>query len=164
MAGRAADGVILLAGLFGASVDYALRHIKRGADAASRQIPPVAAFMYGSIRDDRQQAIEEARSISAWFAQTAPAYCQFAGMPPDLVQRVRDAYRGGEFQEAARAARLIPDEMVTRLALAGTADDAARKIEMLRARGIDSLNVFPLGSDRIGTIRQFAECALAVTH
>jgi hypothetical protein len=41
------------------------------------------------------------------------------------------------------------------MALAGTADDAAAKVAMLRARGINSINVFPLGKDRLGTIRQF---------
>jgi 5,10-methylenetetrahydromethanopterin reductase len=163
MAGRIADGVILLAGLFEDGIDFALSHIQRGAQLSSRQPPPIAAFMYGSIRGDRRLAIDEARSISAWFPQTAPVYCELAGMPLDLVQQVLTAYSGGEFQEAALAARLIPDEMVTKLALAGTADDAARKINMLHERGIDSFNIFPLGTDRINTIRQFAECALAAT-
>jgi 5,10-methylenetetrahydromethanopterin reductase len=164
LAGRVADGVIVLAGLFDAGVDFALAHIRRGAQIAGRPMPQVAAFLYGSIRDDRQVAIDEARSIAAWFPQTAPIYCELAGMPRGMIQAVRKAYGGGEFQEAARAARLIPDDMVARLALAGTPEDAAQKVSMLRERGIDSINIFPLGQDRLGTIREFAASALAASR
>jgi 5,10-methylenetetrahydromethanopterin reductase len=73
---------------------------------------------------------------------------------------VRSVYGGGEFQEAARAAKLIPDELVARLALAGTPDDAVRKVSMLRTRGIHNINVFPLGADRLGTVRRFAQTLL----
>jgi 5,10-methylenetetrahydromethanopterin reductase len=58
LAGRISDGVILLAGLFEAGIDYALAHIQRGADTAERARPPVAAFLYGSVRDDRALAVE----------------------------------------------------------------------------------------------------------
>jgi 5,10-methylenetetrahydromethanopterin reductase len=112
------------------------------------------------VRDDRKLAIDEARSIAAWFPQTAPIYCELAGMSRELIQQVRSAYGGGEFQEAARAAKLIPDELVARLALAGTPDDAVRKVSMLRTRGIHNINVFPLGADRLGTVRRFAQTLL----
>lgn len=161
LAGRIAEGVILLAGLFEEGIDFALSHIRRGAEAAARPMPRVAAFLYGSVRDDRALAVDEARSIAAWFPQTAPIYCELAGMPRSLVEEVRRRYGGGEFQEAAEAARLIPDELVARMALAGNAEDAARKVRMLRERGVDCINVFPLGKDRLGTIRRFAEGVMA---
>jgi 5,10-methylenetetrahydromethanopterin reductase len=161
LAGRVADGVVLLAGMFDAGIDFALEHIRRGAETAGRPMPDIAAFLYGSIRDDSQLAIDEARSIAAWFPQTAPVYCELAGMPRDLVEQVRANYVGGEFQEARRAAGLIPDALVARLALAGTPADAADKVAMLRERGIDCINVFPLGKDRLGTVRAFARAARA---
>jgi 5,10-methylenetetrahydromethanopterin reductase len=81
-------------------------------------------------------------------------------MSAEVVAQVRQAYAGGEFQEATNAARLISDDLVTRMALAGNVADAARKVAMLHARGVDCVNVFPLGKDRLGTIRRFAEAAL----
>ena len=156
LAGRLGDGVILLAGLFDDGIDFAMSHVRRGAEAVGRARPPIAAFLYGSIRDDRALALDEARSIAAWFPQTAPVYCRLAGMPSDVVARVRGAYSGGEFQEAVTAARLISDELVSKLALAGDEVDAARKVDMLFERGIECANVFPLGKDRLGTIRRFA--------
>jgi 5,10-methylenetetrahydromethanopterin reductase len=161
LAGRVGDGVILLAGLFEAGVDYAMAHIQRGANAAKRARPPVAAFLYGSVRDDRALAVAEARSIAAWFPQTAPVYCELAGMSADIVAQVRRAYTGGEFQEASKAAELISDDLVTRLALAGNEADAAAKVHMLRERGVDCVNVFPLGQDRLGTIQRFAHATMA---
>ena len=160
LSGRIADGVILLAGLFAEGVDFAMSHIQRGADAAERERPPVAAFLYGSIRDDRAVAVEEARSIAAWFPQTAPVYCELAGMSPQVIKAVRQAYAGGEFQEAVSAARLISDDLVTRMALAGNLSDARQKVDVLHARGVECVNVFPLGKDRLGTIRRFAEATM----
>lgn len=162
LSGRIADGVIVLAGLFDEGIEYALAQIRRGADAANRPMPEVAVFMYGSLRDDRAEAVDEARSIAAWFPQTAPVYCELAGMSPELVEEVRQRYGGGEFQEAAEAAKLIPDDLVAKMALAGTVEDAAAKIRMLHARGVRCVNVFPLGKDRPGTIRRFAEAAQSI--
>jgi 5,10-methylenetetrahydromethanopterin reductase len=156
LAGRIADGVILLAGLFEAGVDFALEHIRRGAAQAGRPRPPIAAFLYGSVREDEHLAIEEARSIAAWFPQTAPIYCELAGMSAELIAEVRAAYAGGEFQEAVKAARLLSHDVVRTMALAGDERAAAQKVDLLQARGVDVVNVFPIGQDRVGTIRRFA--------
>src|SRR4029077_103992 len=83
-----------------------------GAQAAGRPRPHVAVFAYGAIDEDEEAALENARSIAAWFPQTAPLVCALWGLEPGLVAAVRDAYRGGEFQEAAAAAKLLPDDFV----------------------------------------------------
>ena len=51
--------------------------------------------------------------------------CELAGLPASLIEEVRARYSGGEFQEAASAARLLPDEFVRRVALAGDGDARA---------------------------------------
>jgi 5,10-methylenetetrahydromethanopterin reductase len=116
----------------------------------------IAVFAYGSLREDRAEAIQEARSIAAWFCQTAPVYCELAGMSRTVVEQVRAAYEGGEFQEAARAAALVPDDMVAKLAFAGTPADGYAKVRMLVDLGVRSINIFPLGHDRRGVIERFA--------
>jgi 5,10-methylenetetrahydromethanopterin reductase len=156
LAGEIADGVILLSGLFPEGIKYAKSHVRSGEERREDgQKVDVAAFAYGSLRDDRCIAIEEARPIAAWFCQTAPVYCELAGMPKETVEQVRAAYEGGEFQEARQAANLISDEMVTKLALAGTAEDGYAKVRMLVDAGIRNVNLFPLGDDRREVIRQF---------
>jgi 5,10-methylenetetrahydromethanopterin reductase len=157
LAGRVADGVILLVGLFPEALGWAVSRVEQGARAAGRPRPHIAVFAYGAIDEDEPAALEAARSIAAWFPQTAPGICDLAGLPRDLADRVRAGYSGGEFQEAAAAARVLPDEFVRKVALAGNRQHAAGRIAAALAAGADSVHVFPLGAERMKTVRAFAE-------
>jgi 5,10-methylenetetrahydromethanopterin reductase len=162
LAGRVADGVILLAGLHPDGISFALEHIDRGAEAAGRsQRPPVTVFAYGAIDEDEEAAIAAARTIAAWFPQTAPVHCRLAGLPQETIDQVRASYAGGEFQEAARAAEALPVGFVKRMALAGGRAEARQHLRDLAGLGVDSVTVFPLGTDRMATIRAFADCVAA---
>ncbi len=170
LAGRLADGVILLVGLFPEALKWALESIdsgvRGGAGTPSAKLgarPHVAVFAYGAIDDDRALALERARSIAAWFPQTAPVICRLAGLDDALVEQVRLVYGGGEFQEAASAAALLPDDFVRKVALAGDLSDARARIEAVLGAGADSVNVFPLGDRRMDTVRNFARCWREVT-
>ena len=158
LAGEIADGVILLVGLFPEALAWALEHVDRGAEKAGRPRPHVAVFAYGAIDEDRSKALDAARSIAAWFPQTAPVICELAGLDPDLIERVHERYQGGEFQEANDAAKLLPDDFVRMVALGGDADHARTRIEAVAAAGADSVHVFPLGDGRMETIEAFARC------
>jgi 5,10-methylenetetrahydromethanopterin reductase len=158
LAGEIADGVILLVGLFPEALGWALEHIDRGAAIGGRERPHVAVFAYGAIDDDEERALESARSIAAWFPQTAPVICELAGLSPSLIEEVKTRYAGGEFQEAAAAASLLPDDFVRRVALAGNAERALERITAVMEAGADSINVFPLGEGRMETVRAFSAC------
>lgn len=167
LAGRIADGVILLVGLFPEALDWAISHVARGADAAGRPRPHVAVFAYGAVAEDETAALEDARSIAAWFPQTAPHICALAGLPAAVVETVRAGYAGGEFQEAAVAARALPDDFVRKVALAGNQARATAQIRAVLDAGADSVHVFPLGRDRMSTVRAFAQswsAAVAAGH
>jgi 5,10-methylenetetrahydromethanopterin reductase len=157
LAGQIADGVILLVGLFPEALDWAISHVARGADAVGRPRPHVAVFAYGAIAEDETAALEDAQSIAAWFPQTAPHICTLAGLPRAVVETVRAGYAGGEFQEAAAAARRLPDDFVRKVALAGNQARAAAQIRDALDAGADSVHVFPLGRDRMSTVRAFAQ-------
>jgi 5,10-methylenetetrahydromethanopterin reductase len=163
LAGRIGDGVILLVGLFPEALDWAIAQVGNGARAAGRPRPHVAVFAYGAIDEDEETALQNARSIAAWFPQTAPHICDLAGLPPEIVTRVRRAYQGGEFQEAAAAARQLPDSFVRKVALAGNAERAMSQIRILLGAGADSVHVFPIGSSRMNTVRSFADAWRSVT-
>ncbi|MGH3074282.1 MAG: LLM class flavin-dependent oxidoreductase [Gaiellales bacterium] len=163
LAGEVADGVILLVGLFPAALAWAIEHVDRGAANAGRPRPHIAVFAYGAIGDDEEAALASARSIAAWFPQTAPVVCELAGLPASLVEEVRARYAGGEFQEAAEAAQLLPDEFVRSVALAGDAGQARARITAAVDAGADSVHVFPLGAERMRTVEGFARCFAEVT-
>jgi 5,10-methylenetetrahydromethanopterin reductase len=156
LAGRAGDGVILLVGLFPEALGWAIGEVAKGARAAGRPRPHVAVFAYGAIDEDEEVALENARSIAAWFPQTAPHICDLAGLAPEIVSRVRAAYGGGEFQEAAVAARQLPDSFVRKVALAGNGSRVMGQIRAVLDAGADSVHVFPIGSGRMDTVRAFA--------
>ncbi|WP_432989732.1 LLM class flavin-dependent oxidoreductase [Dactylosporangium sp. CA-233914] len=164
LAGRIADGVILLAGLHPEGVQWAIDHIDRGVEKAHRAArPKVTVFAYGAVDDDEDKALAAGRTIAAWFPQTTPVYCEMAGLSSELVKQVRDLYAGGEFQEAEQAARLLPDDFVHRMSLAGGKDRARGHIKNMLEVGVDCVSVFPLGDDRMKTVRYFKECFDAVT-
>lgn len=160
LAGAAADGVIILAGLFPAGIAYALRHVNDGRSGEKGRADGggfgCTVFMYGSMDEEAGRAVEAARAIAAWFPQTAPHYCELAGMDGELMALVRARYEGGEFQEAKAAAALIPADLVQRLVLAGGRQYTIGKVEMLAAQGVRNVGIFPLGDDRLGMVREFA--------
>jgi 5,10-methylenetetrahydromethanopterin reductase len=163
-AGEHADGVILLAGLFPEGVAFAREAIDAGRERSRRESFTTTAFLYGSIRDEEAEALEEARSIAAWFPQVSPQYARLAGMSDGQIEAVRAAYGGGEFQQAQDAARLIDDEIVRKVAFAGTPATAAAKLAWLLGEGFDAVSVFPLGADRMATIESFAAIAGAACN
>jgi 5,10-methylenetetrahydromethanopterin reductase len=158
-AGQHADGVILLVGLFAEALDFALAQLQQGRAKSAVPVFERVCFLYGSLRDEESDAIAEARTIAAWFPQTAPIYARLAGMDDDLIARIVSAYSGGEFQQAGAAAALVSDEAVRTLAFAGTTQTAAPKLALLRDHGLEAVSVFPLGRDRRGTIERFARMA-----
>ena len=160
LAGAVADGVILLCGLDPAVVQWALDRVDEGAGSARRPRPHVAIFVYGVIDENESAAIAGARSIAAWFPQTAPISCDLAGLDPKITRAVRERYSGGEFQEAAEAASLLPASFVQRMAIAGNRDRVTAQLAALRQVGVDSIHILPMGNDRMATINAFDECWL----
>ena len=163
LAGRTADGVILLVGLFpGGPSPWALEHIDGGAAAGpartGRRRPPCGRVR---LRRHRRSTAgppwPRALSIAALVPERRRLTDELAGLSDDLVARDRLPDGGGEFQEAAEAASLLPDDFVRKVALAGDAADARSRIEAVLAAGADSVHVFPLGEGRMGTVRAFAE-------
>jgi 5,10-methylenetetrahydromethanopterin reductase len=159
LAGRVADGVLVLAGLFDEAIDWAISCVRSGAEAVGRDhLPHIAVCAYGAISDDDPAStMDPARSIASWFPQTAPIVCDLAGLDRSVVERVRANYEGGEFQEAGEAASLLPDEFVRRVALSGTRQDATERINSVLDAGADSIQLFPLGDDRMSTVRAFVD-------
>lgn len=158
-AGEHADGAIVLAGMFPEGLAFALENLERGRAASSRPSFTTTCFLYGAIRDDEAKALDEARTIAAWFPQVAPDHARLAGMSDELIEAVVAAYGGGEFQKAGAAASLIDDDFVRKLAFAGTPETAGAKLDWLRREGIDAVSIFPLGTDRFATIEAFAALA-----
>ena len=90
------------------------------------------------------------------FPQTAPFYCELAGLDPAIANEVKARYAGGEFQEAQAAASIMPDWFVRKMAFAGDSAQAMDHLRTLEDLGVDSVTVFPLGLKRRETVEAFA--------
>lgn len=154
LAGELCDVVSIFAGAFSAGFNFANQHVDAGIAKAGRSADAVERIVNLSIsvRPDAEQARREVRPLAAWFAQTAPAYCELAGIDPELIERIRKVYAGGEFHEARQAHELVTPEMVQKLTVAGTPSDCIERIEEAAAHGFRHIILIPMG-DRMDFVR-----------
>ena len=154
LAGELADGVICAPGAFREGLEFALSHVREGAERAGRSMEDIDFCwqVFGAIDDDRAVARDNARPLAAWYPKRSPLYCELAGIDKELVTQIQDAYGGGEFHEAQAAIGLTTDEMVDKFVVAGDVDDWRERIEMARALGVTHIELFPLG-DRMRLVR-----------
>jgi 5,10-methylenetetrahydromethanopterin reductase len=148
MAGEVADGVIIHCGAFREGLEFALSHLKAGADRAGRSLDDIdiAWHLFGVIDDDVEAARAAATPIAAWFPMRSPLYCEIAGIPDELTQEIRGVYSGGEFHEARRAHELTTDDMVDKFTVAGNVDVWHERIAMAEEFGISHIEIFPMGA------------------
>jgi 5,10-methylenetetrahydromethanopterin reductase len=157
MAGEVADGVIIHCGAFREGLEFALSHLRTGAERAGRSLDEIdiAWHLFGVLDDDVDAARAAARPIAAWFPMRSPLYCKVAGMPDELTEEIRGVYSGGEFHEARRAHELTTDEMVDKFTVAGDVDTWQERIGMAEEFGISHIEIFPMG-DRMELIEDLA--------
>ena len=151
MAGELADGVLFLSGVHPSCVHFALEHIKAGAEKAGRDLNAldVGCTIYGSLSDDEEFSREECRPMAAWFPQTAPYYAEIVGVPPDTIQRIKQAYSGGHFDDAREVLRYVTDDMIDAFTVAGPASVWIARITKIIETGVRHINIFLLTKDKV---------------
>ncbi len=129
LAGRVADGVILVEGAGPTYVDWALDQAGRPDDFE------IATFTMLAVADDRRTAYGYvAPFVAGLVAARKPA---FLAMPffDEMYRRVTD---GG-----ANALLEMPADHWAEIGAIGTLDDALGHIAALEAAGVGSINIFP---------------------
>ncbi len=129
LAGRVADGVILVEGAGPTYVDWALEHA--GRPDGFRLI----TFTMLSVADDRTEAYGRvAPFVAGLFRQRPPA---FAVLPflDEVLERIE---RDGD-----DALLEMPADYWVEIGAIGTMDDALAHVAALEAAGVGSINVFP---------------------
>ncbi len=151
MAGELADGILFLSGLHPSCVRYALDHIEAGAKKAGRDLSTldVGCTIYGSLNNEEDFAREECRPMAAWFPQTAPHYAEIVGIHSDTIQRIRQAYSGGHFDDAKEALRYVTDDMIDAFTVAGPASVWIAQINKIIEAGVRHINIFLLTKDKV---------------
>ncbi len=162
LAGEVADGVIMQVGIAPEGVDYALSHLRRGAEKAGRSMADLelCLILNCCIYRDRARAIREGRLHAAWYPQTAPKATEAIGVSKEQADRIRAAYSGGHLNEAQDAAELVPESLVQKFVLAGAPEEVREMIHRVAEKGIQQIQIFALGPDRHQILRTFGETVI----
>jgi probable F420-dependent oxidoreductase len=166
MAGAKADGFILqLADLY--LTEWMVKAVKDAAVAAGRNPDDVkvcvAAPAYVT-RDDSPEALAHAREQCRWFggmvgnhvADLVGKYGEHSSMVPDELTEYIKARQGYDYSHHGRTGNpdtaFVPDEIVDRFCLIGTAEQHIEKLNALKALGVDQFAVYNMQDAKEATI------------
>ena len=174
LAGQLADIVWINLGVTPDVVADGLRWVREGAETAGRDPAGVEAWVFavGAIAHDRARALDEATSPAiATAAYILRGDAEAKRIPPAVqrtVEQLLHEYDYSQHLSPGRSANYylaerlgIADYLVERLTISGTPEDCCRKLESLRAAGVEnvclSLSAAP---DLPGYLRLFGERVL----
>lgn len=145
LCGEASDGAISWMSPLRYLVVVALPALQRGADRASREVPPLVAHVPVAVTSDRQAARELARTQLAMYARVPNYQGMFAAAGYDVAAGYSDA--------------LLDD-----LVVSGTAEEVAAGLRRWRDAGASEVLAHPLleaGEREASMARAFAAVGLA---
>lgn len=145
LAGRVADGVILLVGTDPATVRSAVAAVTAGASSAGRSLADIHVVLWApvAIEDDAVGARDHVR---AHVARTVlrPIDLELKPSEQAAVERIRQEYDYyAHMVPGSPHAQLVTDELVRRFALAGTFDECRAQAIALSDAGVDQLAMVP---------------------
>jgi 5,10-methylenetetrahydromethanopterin reductase len=164
LAGRIADGVIVLVGTAPEFVAAALDTVREGARESGRELSDLHIVLWTptAIAEDATAAKDLVRAhVSRVVIRPLPAPVDPA--LESVIERIRQGYDYYQHMDPqAHHAGMVPDELVDLFALAGTPQDCEARLKQLADLGVDQVSIVPFarpGESRSATIRTFAEIA-----
>ena len=152
LAGQVADIVWINLGVTPDVVAAGLRWIREGAESAGRDPAGVETWVFavGAIANDRARALDEATSPAiATAAYILRGDAEAKRIPPAVQQKVEQLLREYDYSQHLSPGRSanyylaerlgIADYLVERLTISGTPEECRRKLEGLRAAGVENV-------------------------
>jgi 5,10-methylenetetrahydromethanopterin reductase len=142
LAGRLADGVILMNGVAPDLIKAAVDKVQEGARQANRNPDDVKVVVWAAAHANDRNPQESLDAVKYNIARAI-----LRGMPGDIdeltrvtAQKVKAAYNYAQHGSAeANFASLIPDELVPRYTFAGTGAQIKKQVQQLEGMGIDEI-------------------------
>lgn len=159
LAGRLADGIIILVGTDPFYLQQARERIQMGVHAAGRNLADLQLVLWVPCAISDQLPAKEA--VKAHVARIVAHPLPFAlgQQEQEVLVKVREAYNYYQhMQQQANQAKVIPDWLVDKFAIAGTSQEVRDKVQELKKSGIDQIAIIPygVGGDRQDTLKRFA--------
>jgi 5,10-methylenetetrahydromethanopterin reductase len=152
LAGAAADGVIVGNVATPEGWAYALGRIEAGAGRAGRTIDDVrlVAWLYTCVADDGDAALDAIRPMAATSLVTSrPILGELGIEMPDAFARAMESHGWSLAADVvAETGRLLPEEIVRRFGIAGTAGDCRARLDHLldEVPQIAQVTIVPFGA------------------
>lgn len=145
-AGAAADGAILSPALATKeSTSAMVENVRQGERRSGRTVDK-ASYMLTSVDEDGSKARDVVRNFYFFLYQLGevlrPEVLYPYGVRLEDVAAFRDAWKKG----SPDARKLVPDAAIDALAVAGTPEEAKRRIEEYRRVGVDLPILMPIGN------------------
>jgi 5,10-methylenetetrahydromethanopterin reductase len=161
LAGEIADGVVLN---YVVSVDYirnAVGLVEAGAQRAGRTLADIdrPELLVCSLSDeDPAAAMAEGKKLVAYYLATEPHIMKASGVSDELQQKVQSIMGWPATEDDyARAAQVIPDEVVRSLMAVGTSEECRAKVKEYVEAGITCPILFPMMDDIKAVVDAFAD-------
>ncbi len=139
LSGEIADGVCLNGNMSVAYTRDAIEHIRQGAERAGRKLSELEfpILLSVSMDKDGDKARDEARHLITMYIGQQPHVGKAAGLPAEYVDSITNAMGGWPPRPGGveAAMRLVGDDIVNMLAVAGTPDECVRGAREYLAAG-----------------------------
>jgi 5,10-methylenetetrahydromethanopterin reductase len=139
-AGEIADGMHHALSYSREAYDYAVEHVKAGADRAGRSMDDidVGAWVVSVVSEDGEAARRAARTLVAFYVPAMPPeQVERHGIDPAELQPMFDAFAAGD---VAGAIDQFSPEMAEKLSVAGTPEECVAKIKRdIQPAGVDHM-------------------------
>ncbi len=160
LAGRLADGVIILVGTDPAYLRSAMEKIEVGAKASGRALKEIDLVLW--VPCAVSEKFPARAVVKAHVARVVAHPLPFVRdkKEQEVLEEIRKAYNYYQHLDPkARQGKVIPDWLVDKFAIAGTPEECRAKVQQIRGSGIDQIAIIPYAvgdGDRGDTLKKFA--------
>jgi 5,10-methylenetetrahydromethanopterin reductase len=161
LSGRIADGIIVLVGVADDYIAHAKEKIAAGAKAAGRKFEDINLVLWVPCAVSETANAKDA--VKAHVARVVAHPLPYVLDPNEqkILQEIRKTYDYyHHMDQQANHAEVIPDWLVEKFAIAGTAAQCKAQIERIKKTGIQQIAIIPYSppsGSREETIRGFAK-------
>lgn len=161
LSGRVADGVIILVGVDSGALEKAVARIEAGAESAGRKLSDIHLVLWVPCAVSEQPGAKDAVKAHVARVIAHPLPFSLDDREQKVLDDIRQAYNYYQhMDQRASQARVIPDWLVDKFAIAGSPDECRAKVEELQRSAVQQVAIIPYdvgGADRGETLRLFAQ-------
>jgi 5,10-methylenetetrahydromethanopterin reductase len=158
LTGEIADGVVLNYMVSPSYNDGAMARLAAGAARSGRTLDDIdrPQLVVCSLDSDRSKALDAARLLLTQYLGQQPHIMRASGVDSSLIEEINAIVDWpATHDEIAKAAALVPDEVVQLVSASGTPDECRAKVAEYVAHGATCPILYPLGDDVEAMIEAF---------